>query len=163
MFSAVLPLTFQNVPSLFFFCQRLMFFYGGCFPPAFCHWYLTRFLHPVIFLDLAEKPECSVRIIFACVISWQVSLGIYSRSFRWFRLGSTKTRYTSEGIQTVCGASSKTAAKKSKGMLLSFSFAFHWKLWYTVTHSTVSLWIFYIFLTMKSGNEFIWCGRFLLD
>lgn len=147
----------------YFFLSKTDVFYGGCFPLAFRLWYLMRFLHPLVFLDLAEKPECSVGIMFACVVSWQVSLGLYSGSFRWFGLGSTKTGYTSEGIQTICGASSKTAAKKSKGMSLSFSFAFHWKLWYTVTHSTVSFWIFCIFLTMKNGKELIWCGRFLLE
>lgn len=112
------------------------------FPPPLFLWYLARFPHPLTFLDLAEKPACSVRITSACVISWQVSLGFYSRSIRWFRLRSTKTGYASEGIQTVCGASSKTAAKKSKGMSLSSSYASPWKLSCTVTYSTVLLWIF---------------------
>lgn len=141
----MLLLAFQNVPFLFFlikvwcvFCGLVLVLFCLWFPPphTLFLWYLTRFPHPLTFLDLAEKPACSVRITSACVISWQVSLGFYSRSIRWFRLRSTKTGYASEGIQTVCGPSSKTAAKKSKGMLLSSSYASPWKLSCTVTYST---------------------------
>lgn len=141
LFRMCLSYSFLSKTDVFCVAWVLLLFWFF-YPPLSL---LNQISSCTLFLDLTEKPACSLRIMSACVISWQVSLGFYSRSIRWFRLGSTKTGYTSEGIQTICGASSKTAAKKSKGMSLSSSSAFHWKLPCTVTYSTVWFWIFFIF------------------
>lgn len=135
------PVVFLNLMLKGFF---FYFFLWGLtwvsffLPPSLI---LHQISSPIHIFDCPEKPAHSVRTMSACVISWQVSLGFHSRSIRWFRLGSAKTRNTSEGIQTLCGAFGKAAAKKSKGMVLC-SFAFHWKVSCTIIHSSVWVCIF---------------------